>query len=348
MPQCLKCGAELQVNEEGVAPVLCDRCAGVATSRARRGMSTGTMRDYPVTALLMAINLTVFAGMLVTGGFGSVNSFRWGANFGPLTLGGQYWRLVTANFVHGGFLHIAFNMWCLWSLGQLCERLFGRWQTFVIYLLTGVGGSMLSIAYEPQRWEVGASGAIFGLAGALLSGLKFGNLSVSEWQRRSAIGSMVTFLVINFALGGFGNTDNMCHLGGFVTGLIIGLPLSAFHGKHKSIQAAMLVLTAGLLAAGLNELVTTHGQFGRLFTAEYALDQGDSAGAINALQREVAAHPDDADAYELLGDAYQLSHQFDQAIVAYKHALQINPNDREVQQALEELEGSTSNDNQQK
>ena len=59
MPQCLKCGAELQVNEEGVAPVLCDRCAGVATKKARSALTTGTMRDYPATTILIAINLTI-------------------------------------------------------------------------------------------------------------------------------------------------------------------------------------------------------------------------------------------------------------------------------------------------
>ena len=337
MPKCLKCGADLEVNEEGIAPVLCDRCAGVATSRARRGMATGTMRDYPVTTALMAINLTVFVGMLITGGFGAHNSFRWGANFGPLTLGGQYWRLVTANFVHGGFIHIALNMWCLWSLGQLAERLFGRWQTFVSYVLTGVGGSLLSIAYDPQRWEVGASGAIFGIAGALLSGLKFGNLAVSEWQRRSAISSMVAFVVFSFFLGSYGNTDNMCHLGGFVTGLIIGLPLSA-GAKNKSLQAAMLVLTALLLAAGGAELVKTHGHFSRLFSAEYALTQGDYPGAIEILQRDVSANPDDAEAYAMLGNAYALNHDSANAITAYKKALQLDPNVPDAQENLDELQ----------
>src|SRR5215469_8825524 len=90
MPQCLKCGAELQVNEEGGAPVLCDRCAGVATSRARRGMSTGTLRDYPATTLLVGINVAVLIGMIATGGldgiFGGRNLIRWGANVGPLTM----------------------------------------------------------------------------------------------------------------------------------------------------------------------------------------------------------------------------------------------------------------------
>src|SRR5689334_20366251 len=68
MPQCLKCGAELAVNEEGIAPVLCDRCAGVATSRARRGLSTGTIWDYPATTVLVGINVLVLIGMILTGG----------------------------------------------------------------------------------------------------------------------------------------------------------------------------------------------------------------------------------------------------------------------------------------
>src|SRR5215469_14025079 len=119
MPQCLKCGAELQVNEEGVAPVLCDRCAGAATSRARRGLSTGTFRDYPATTLLVGINVAVLLGMILTGGlsgaFSPENTLSWGANYGPWVYAGEYWRLITAGFVHGSFMHIAFNMWALWS-----------------------------------------------------------------------------------------------------------------------------------------------------------------------------------------------------------------------------------------
>src|SRR5215472_15568610 len=175
MPQCLKCGAELQVNEEGIAPVLCDRCAGVATSRARRGLSTGTLWDYPATTVLVGVNIAVLAAMILTGLgtgiFGGNNPIvSWGANFGPLTLSGEYWRLITAGFIHGSFGHIAFNMWALWSLGQLSEKLFGSWVTAAVYLLTGVGGALLSIFVHPLHSEVGASGAIFGMAGAILSG----------------------------------------------------------------------------------------------------------------------------------------------------------------------------------
>jgi rhomboid protease GluP len=338
MPQCLKCGTELTVNEEGIAPVLCDRCAGVATKRARTGLATGTMRDYPATAVLIAINLTIFAAMLVTGGFGGLNLYKWGANYGPATLSGQYWRLVTAGFIHAGFLHVAFNMWCLWSLGQLCERLFGRWQTLVIYLLTGVGGSLLSIAYDPKRLEVGASGAIFGIAGAVLAGLKFGDVSISSWQRRSAISSLVTFVAFNFYLGQFGNTDNMCHLGGFVSGLIIGLPLGAFAKRDRSLQLAMLLATAMLLAAGGAELVKTHGHASRLETAEIALGERDYSGAIRILQKDIAANPDDAQAYALLGHAYALNNERENAIAAYKKALQLDPNIPDVRDDLDDLQ----------
>ena len=187
MPSCLKCGTALAVNEEGVAPVLCDRCAGVATGRARRSMALSGMGHFPVTTLLLAINILAYLVDMVPG----INLREWGVNYGPLTLSGQYWRLFTAGFLHGGIFHIAFNMWCLWSLGRLSERLFGRWQTFAIYMVTGVGGALLSIAYNPQRAELGASGAIFGLVGAVMAGVKFGDLNISAGEKRSIFSSVV-------------------------------------------------------------------------------------------------------------------------------------------------------------
>ena len=135
MPNCLKCGAALAVNEEGVAPVLCDRCAGVATGRARRTMAMGSVYRFPATTTLLVINTAVFIGMMLTGGslqgFSGEHLVQWGGNYGPLTISGEYWRLITAGFVHANLLHFAFNMWGLWNLGRLSERLFGKWQTFL-------------------------------------------------------------------------------------------------------------------------------------------------------------------------------------------------------------------------
>ncbi len=345
MPQCLKCGAELAVSEEGIAPVLCDRCAGRASSRARRGLSTGTMRDYPATTFLTAINLTVFAGMLLTGGglmgFSGQQLVNWGGNFGPLTVGGEYWRLITTGFVHANLLHIGFNMWCLWSLGQLSERLFGRWQTLGIYLLTGVGGALLSIAWNPGRLEVGASGAIFGIAGALLAGIKFGNLSISAGERKSIISSMIFFVILNFTLGLGGSIDNMCHLGGFVTGLLIGLPLGAFAQHHKLFQWATLVVTAALLSFAGRELVQKRGVEGFATRVAMAMQEKDYPKAISLLERYTAANPGDDGAWVWLGEAYDKNQQKDKAIAAYQQALKVNPGSSEAQHALDAIRGTS-------
>ncbi len=344
MPQCLKCGAELPIDEEGHAPVLCDRCAGRATSRARRGLSTGTMRDYPATAALIAINLAVFVAMIATSGslmgFSGQTLVRWGGNFGPLTVGGEYWRLVTTGFVHANLLHVGFNMWCLFSLGRLSERLFGRWQTLGIYLLTGVGGALLSIGYNPVRLEVGASGAVFGIAGALLAGIKFGNLSISAGERRSIISSMIFFVILNFSLGLGGNIDNMCHLGGFVTGLLIGLPLGAFAQHHKVYQLVTLVVTAALLSFAGRELVQARGDSGFATRVALAIQQKDYGKAVSLLEGYTTANPGDDGAWVALGEAYEKNQQLDKAISAYQQALKINPNSTEAKDALAELQAS--------
>jgi rhomboid protease GluP len=385
MPQCLKCGAELTVNDEGVAPVLCDNCAGVATKRARRSMgAVGTMRQYPVTAALMAISIAVYVAMVVTAGSLSEFSGRhlvlWGGNYGPWTIGGDYWRLVTSCFVHAEFFHLAFNMWALWSLGRLSERLFGRWQTAAIYLLTGAGSELLSIAYHPRGLSVGASGAIFGLGGAILIGLKFGNLSISAGERRAIFSSLVFFVGFSFmmGLGGFsflggGNIDNMAHLGGFISGLIIGLPLATSLGSSRSktalFQMITLTITAALLVAGFTELAKTHGTSispldrafatgnypaaikilepavaknpedpGNLLALAVAYKENHEPGkAIASLEKVLKLAPDSADAYELLGDAYRANQDPDKAIAAYEQALKLDPNRPDVGKALQQL-----------
>ena len=74
----------------------------------------------------------------------------WGANAGPLSLGPQPWRILASNYVHIGLIHIFFNMWCLWNLGQLAERIFDRWTYLMIYTATGIGGSLSSLWWHPR------------------------------------------------------------------------------------------------------------------------------------------------------------------------------------------------------
>lgn len=345
MPQCLKCGAELPVNEEGGAPVLCDRCAGAATSRARRGMNTGTMRDYPATTLLTGINVAVFAGMILTGAgllnFSGQALIQWGANIGQLTLSGQYWRLITAGFVHAGLMHIAFNMWCLWSLGQLSEKLFGSWITLAVYLLTGVGGAMLSVYHNPGTFEVGASGAIFGIAGATLSGVKFGNVSLSAWQKRSITSSLIFFAGFNLFIGAaIPGIDNWCHLGGLITGLIFGVPLATANASgKKSFEWMTILLAAAVMAVLGMKVIGVKGEPIRLQDeAINELRQQNYPAAITLLEQATAADPNDARSHALLGLAYHENGQDDKAIEAYKTAMELDPDDTRIQQALQQLE----------
>jgi membrane associated rhomboid family serine protease len=311
-------------------------------------MTTGTLRDFPVTTALLAINLTVFVGMVATGAgflnFTPQAALRWGGNYGPWTLNGDWWRLVTAGFVHGGLLHIAFNMWCLLSLGQLSERLFGRFQTFFIYLLTGVGGALLSIAHNPRNLEVGASGAIFGIAGALLAGVKFGNLAISAGEKRSVVSSMVFFVGVNFVLGAGvlgSNIDNFCHLGGFITGLLIGVPMGGFAQRHRLYQWLTLLVTTVVLVFAYKELEQKHAVPQELRQAQLALDHKNYAQAIQLLEHYTSSNPNDDHIWTVLGDLYAENNQQDKAVAAYQQALRANPDSEEAKQALQELNASS-------
>jgi len=301
-------------------------------------MSIGSMTSYPVTITLMAVNIAVYLGDLVTGG----SLTQWGGNIGFRTLSGEYWRLVTAAFVHGGFYHIAINMWCLYSLGRLCERLFGRIGTLLLYLLTGVGGAILSLAYEPTRFEVGASGAIFGLAAALLIGMKFGDLQISSGEKRSTFGSLVFFVIISFGMGVRGNTDNMCHLGGFISGLILGLPMATSFSASKAgalIRTAVLTAASLLLLLAGRELVALHGHDSRMSLATRYANFGDLTQAVSILDRDLGSGHSGPDATKLLGRIYESTSQPEKAISLYQRTLALDPGDEETRSWLNELTG---------
>ena len=123
-----------------------------------------------VTPVVVGLNVLVFAAMAFStkklGQFTPQELLNWGANFGPLTVNGQWWRLFTALFVHFSLLHVLLNMWALWNVGSLTERLFGRGTLLFLYVAAGVLASLTSIAWDPSHSSVGASGAIFGIFGA--------------------------------------------------------------------------------------------------------------------------------------------------------------------------------------
>jgi membrane associated rhomboid family serine protease len=169
---------------------------------------------------------------------------QWGANNGALELHGQWWqwgRLLTATFVHIGIIHIATNMWCLWNLGLLGEPLLGGYGVIAVYVLTGVAGNLLSTAVnDPSVIGAGASGAVFGIAGILILLLNSPHLPFPRAELRRLRRSVIYFAVINLAIGasthlysGGIKIDNMAHLGGFLSGMAMGVPLAPILGTGR-------------------------------------------------------------------------------------------------------------------
>lgn len=147
---------------------------------------------------------------------------RLGAKFGPFILAGQWWRLVTAMFLHAGLLHIGMNLWCLFDLGAEAESLFSTRKFVVFYLVTGVAGFLLSFWWSPYRLSVGASGAILGLVGILI-GASFHHGQLGKDYRRQLWRWVIYILIFGLLSGilGFG-LDNAAHLGGLGSGVLLG------------------------------------------------------------------------------------------------------------------------------
>jgi len=187
----------------------------------------------PVTTALVGINVAVFVAMTLTG-ISPINPqtgqlLRWGANWGPLSLGVQPWRILTSNYLHAGIIHIGLNMWCLWNLGFLAERIFDPWTYVLTYTACGLAGSIASLWLHPMVTGVGASGAIFGLAGALIAALYLGHLPISRDAIRGTLRSLVAFAGYNLFFGAVVPAiDNSAHIGGLVCGLVLG----AFLARH--------------------------------------------------------------------------------------------------------------------
>lgn len=214
----------------------------------RRDYSVWDPRYAPGTYLLLAINTAVFLWMVAHGVSISMPTdqqlVHYGANVTLLVLHGQWYRLLTAIFVHVGWIHIASNMWCLWNLGILGEPLIGPWGMVAVYMITGVAGNLLSMGTDVVLYNVfhdhyaliipgaGASGAVFGIAGILIVLLSNRKLPFSWSELKRLRSSVIKFAAINLIIGlgtrvvpvGI-SIDNSAHIGGFLSGLAIGVPL---------------------------------------------------------------------------------------------------------------------------
>lgn len=263
---------------------VCPLC-GAATGplRARGSSSSGSNRiagiipiPGSVTTTLIAVNiafygvswyLTEVAASAVAGsspGFGSIDIrvlVNLGAKYGPAIYAGQWWRLVTAMFLHASVFHIGMNLWCLFDLGPTVESLFTKGKFIVLYLVTGVIGFLFSLWWSPGGVSIGASGAILGLVGVLI-GASFHHGGLGRIYRAQ----LWRWVIYIFIFGLFFAVDNAAHLGGLVSGLLLGYLVPQGEPQTRSeetlwgtlavISTLVIVASFALMALNMNRGLT--------------------------------------------------------------------------------------------
>jgi rhomboid protease GluP len=315
------------------------------------------------------MNALVFAIMVLSG----VSAFlptpqqaiAFGADFGPLTLNGQWWRLVTSMFVHFGIIHIGLNMWCLWNLGRAAEVLLGRFSYLLAYFASGIFGSIASVYWHPLAAGAGASGAIFGMAGVLVIFVYLKKTPSHLQINKKMLSSLGTFIFYNLVIGAsIPGISNAAHVGGLVMGAMVGALLpaasasessrrtrlslvvvfclaslfaSAVAAKHLRSSVAEFPAIQSLISQGKNdeaiarlqEITAREPQFAAAhdLLGSLYLSGGDYPKAISALERANAADPSITTYQHQLAGAYLATKQFDQAVAFFQKLIRANPRD---------------------
>lgn len=188
------------------------------------------------TSIILDLNILVFLLMVFSGiNIISPNGkelLEWGANRRFETTNGDWWRLLTSMFLHGGFMHLFLNISGLVIAAIFVEPLLGRKNYFILYILSGLCGSLASIWWYPNTISVGASGAIFGLYGAIL-GLLLTN-AFPEGGKKGILMMIGIYVGINLLWGLTGGIDNAAHIGGLLSGALIGIILYKLNGGQKN------------------------------------------------------------------------------------------------------------------
>jgi len=239
------------------------------------------------TPALIAVNVAIFLAMVAAGaGFLTPHPavhLAWGANYGPATKEGGWWRLGSALFLHFGVVHLAFNMWALAASGRVVERLFGSASFLLLYLFAGLTGSFTSLLLNGDKViSAGASGAVLGVYGALLACLLAERDSVPAVVLKEVGASALVFLAFAVFYGMVQpGVDHASHLGGFLGGLAAGFALS------RPVEPGVHLGAMRALGAGLAALAVLAALWAAVPPAAYSYQAQQSAEqAINAFGRE--------------------------------------------------------------
>ncbi|MFZ0233258.1 MAG: rhomboid family intramembrane serine protease [Candidatus Acidiferrales bacterium] len=323
-----------------------------ATPQARNPSVWAILRRVPpVTRAIIGLNVLVYLAMGLSGVSWTapnvLNAIQWGADFGPLTLSGEWWRQFSNMFVHFGILHIALNMWCLWNLGSALEPLMGPVGFGLTYLFSGLAASATSLAWNPWRASAGASGAIFGLAGAFVTFLLVKKLPIDKSLVQKNLKSMGLFIFYNLLFGAANShIDNSAHLGGLIGGFILGalVPVSARFSavvdarltgapfdavSAGAARQRRLFLTAAgcaiALVVGLYFVRARNLQAAQCGKAVRLANAGRLDSAIVEMKKALALEPQNVYAQLLVGDWLLLQNSPASAIPYFEQARQLVP-----------------------
>lgn len=244
---CSSCGRPICPDCMTSTPVgmRCPECSRQTTKV--RDLARTTAGSMEVTRALIVVNVIVFVAQLASGGSirgGGGEVYLYGATFGPLIADGEVWRIATGGFLHGGIFHLGLNMVALWFLGQWLESEIGSRLFALIYGVSLLGGAFGVMLVDPLAATAGASGAIYGLFGALMAGMRSRGMNAlrSPLGFILAINLLITFTIPNISIGG--------HLGGLAMGFIAGLVLFELPRRVPSRFAAVaIVVGLGVVAA---------------------------------------------------------------------------------------------------
>lgn len=258
----------------------------------------GSGQPHRLTYALIAVNVVLMVSMELMGGSSDTDVLvAFGAMFGPRIADGEYWRLLTAMFLHVGFLHLGFNMFGLWIFGRMVEQVYGPARFALIYVLAGLFGSVASYLLNPITIAAGASGALFGTVGALAAFFAYHGGIRGGIARQQLTGLLVlgaVNLVLGFLIPGI---DSWAHLGGLVGGFILGYVLTPryvlvlshlgqprgvfeqdgwLRRRYWVVPAAVLVLAGGIWIG--NSTIPPNAVTS-VRNAERLIDEGDLDGA---------------------------------------------------------------------
>jgi membrane associated rhomboid family serine protease len=224
------------------------RCPECSRQKTKVRTAATIRRDPQLTYVLIALNVIAFVAMTAGGGGGLTSRgggevYANGALFGPAVANGDWWRIITAGFLHAGILHLAFNMYFLYFLGTLMEPEIGRLRFGIIYFVSLLGGSFGALLLTPNAYTVGASGAVFGMMGAAIIAMRARGIDPMQ----SGLGMTlvlnlgITFLIPGISIGG--------HIGGLVAGGIVGYLMFEIADRRRSALTPVLGACVALAVA---------------------------------------------------------------------------------------------------